>query len=79
MPPPNKLALLMQMQPRLLKNPANVKISQGDAYDYKLPDIAEPSEGVSVIVQMDQKMQAFASFREKDLTLLMKTDITKKG
>ncbi len=53
MPPPNKLALLMQMQPRLLKNPANVKISQGDAYDYKLPDIAEPSEGVSVIVQMD--------------------------
>ncbi len=69
----------MQMQPRLVKNPPNVKINQGDVYDYVLPEIAEPAEGVSVIVQMDQKMQAFASFREKDLKLMMKTDITKKG
>lgn len=69
----------MQMQPRLVKNPPNIKISQGDAFDYVLPEIAEPSEGISVIVQIDQKMQTFASYREKDMTLMMKTDVNIKG
>lgn len=40
----------MQMQPMLVNNPLNIKIIQGDEYEYALPEIAEPSDGVAILV-----------------------------
>ena len=74
-PTPSQMAKLMEMPPKLVMNPSNVKMKQGDQYNYNLPKVAEPSQDVEVRLQMDQKMKSFTDYKEKEMILHIKTDI----